>query len=148
MTEQAPIKEAQDLASNLLRLAEAGDFEKATDLAWMAWNVNPPLLPMAMGLWFFQIHDQHGTAMVNKGVHAITEAMHRAPVDSPLSRMVFCEVLYALQDNNPIRVHKAWAKVLDADDWQAANEVISLMLSFIGYYLGWFGEEGFLYEQG
>lgn len=146
MTDQ-PIKEAEDLASNLLRLAEAGQFEEATDLAWTAWTTNPPLIPMAMGIWFFGIQKDHGTEMVNKGVEAITGEMHRAPVESPVSRITFCEMLYALQDTDHDRMHRAWVKLLDTEDWHAANEVISLMLSFVGYYLGWFGREGFLYES-
>lgn len=135
------------MAAELLELAGARRLEETTDLVWETWKTNPPLLAMAMSIWFFIIQDHHGTAAVAKGVETITEQMHNAPVESPTSRMAFCEVLYALQDENPARMNAAWSRLLEAGDWQTANEVVGLMLSFVGYYLGWFGQEGFLYEQ-
>lgn len=147
MTPPPSIPEAEELASELLALAGANRLAETTDLVWQVWATNPPLLAMAMSIWYFVIQDRHGVAAVDKGVETITDQMHNAPVESPVSRLTFCEMLYALQDENPIRMHTAWAKLLEAEDWLAANEVVGLMLSFVGYYLGWFGEEGFLYEQ-
>lgn len=138
--------EAQQLARDLLELAAAGRWDETSELAYQVWESNPPLLSSAMFIWFFMVQESHGKEAVTKGVEIITEQMYRAPVDSPLSRGTFCNIVYALEDNAPDRAHRAWTRLLDADDWLAANEVVGLMLSFVGYYLGWFGQEGFLYE--
>lgn len=138
--QERTIADAERLASRMIELASAARTESLTAVAYSAWVHNPALMPMAMVMWFSWAQDAHGKPEVDQVIAAMTEQVSQAPVQQAATRLVFCEVMFAMQDQDAPRMNEAWGRLVDAGDWAAAVEVIGLVLSFVGYFMGWPGD--------
>lgn len=124
------------LSHGLIKMYEAGDVDGLSDTAYAAWIQHADVLLDAMYLWFrFTIHHK-GQDYVRWAVNQITADVSSLAVDEPGSRAAFCDVLYAMYDQSFTKAMAVWQPLRDAGDWPVACEVVSLMLAYIGHFIG------------
>lgn len=141
MSEEAAISkallDAGRLAEEMLRLAKIDEMQAVTDLACRAYKDEPHLLPMVMSIWHTWAREAHGELAVHDLVEKVSLNIADAPVDEPRTRAAFCDMLFAMEDGNAERVRLAWIGVMERGGWDTAVEVLSLMIGFTAYFLGW-----------
>lgn len=124
------------LSRKLIHCYEQADIDTLSDMAYETWVDHPDVLLDAMYMWFqFTVHDR-GEDYVRWAVNNITADVGTMDVDEPESRVVFCDMLYAMFDQSFTRAMAAWQPVRDAGNWPVACEVLSLMLAYVGHFIG------------
>lgn len=124
------------LGRDLLNYYDDADMDSFSDVAYGAWLDHADVLLDAMYLWFQYTVDQRGEDYTRWAVNQITADVSTLDVDEPGSRAVFCDVMYGMLDKSFTRAMNAWQPVRDRDDWPVASEVVSMVLAYMGHFIG------------
>ncbi len=135
------VADADRLAHEFLRLAGENDMETLTRMACDVYQDRPHLLPVTMGIWHAWARQAHGKAEVHRLIESMSLNIADAPVEDPRSRAAFCGLLFAMEDDDSRRVQAVWEDVMRHGGWDTAVEVMSLMLGFTSYFMGWSGSD-------
>jgi hypothetical protein len=134
------VRNADELAQQMLALAVDNDMTALTALACSVYQEDPFLLPAAMARWHDWCQADAGQEAVSQMAEKVTLCIADAPVEESLTRMAFCDLLYAMEDRNGERAFGVWQELMDRGGWDVAVEVMSLMLGFAAYFMGWIHE--------
>lgn len=124
------------LGRDLLNYYGDGEMDTFSDVAYGAWLEHADVLLDAMYLWFQYTVQQRGEDYVRWAVNQITSDVSTLDVDEPGSRVVFCDVMYGMIDGSFTRAVGAWQPVRDREDWPVASEVLSMVLAYMGHFIG------------
>ena len=126
------IKRASQVATILLNMSIRCDPD-FDDAVRYIWDEHHDVIPTTFMIWYKAAVRTSGEPTVTDALRRITEDIADAPMRQPSSRIVFCEMLYGMQDNDPDRSTRAWASVVNqSDGWPTAQEVVTLMSSVFG----------------